>query len=119
MSKKRPPEQWSDNDVEFFSTSDIMDIRDLSRGLSKDEVLAYYGLQYDDLGRKDQFFFDIEYNRGQVLAKKTAVDRLFTSMTDRNGHQASLAFLKRFAEKWPDSEEVASEGGKTIKFMLE
>lgn len=118
MSKKRPPNNWKERDVEFFEISDSGIIRELSRGLSEAEVLNYFNVEKDDLGEKDTFFFETEYKRGNLLARRDAVNRLFSSMSDRNGHVPALEYLTRFAEKWPEQEGVANTS-RTFKLQID
>jgi len=82
----------------------------LAEGLSEAEVLAYMGMDETDLNEEDLRQFKIEYLKGRAQFKYFAVCKLKESMTGRNGMQASLAALTRFAEEWPASESNDHNG---------
>lgn len=92
-------------------------IRELSGGLSKQEVCEYFGINYEELTGEDLQFFNTMHTRGRTEYKNAAVQRLFDSMKKNGGHQPALAYLVRFSESW--EQNAAEIEGRTFKFVLE
>lgn len=87
----------------FFTESAKLDIEQLAEGLSEDEVCLYlwgepFSAFTDEASRRE---FMRLYTRGAVRFKLHAVQALKQQMLGRNGLQASLSALIRFADKWP------------------
>lgn len=68
-------------------------------GLEMDEIYAYFGAE-EDFDKEEVKWMERAHGRGRARAKKLAVDNLFVSMKDRNGQNASIPYLRRFADKW-------------------
>lgn len=100
-------------ETENVSMMMLAQIEDYAWGLELDEI-------YDAFGDKEDFteaeikWMQKAFRRGRAIAKKQAVDNLFTSMKDRNGQNASLPYLRRFAEKWPGDDKNVQEGDVLI-----
>ena len=86
----------------------LSEIEDFAWGLELNEIFDYFGGK-DDYQAEEIKWMERAFRRGRAFAKKQAVDNLFKSMTDRNGQNASLPYLRRFAEKWP-GEDNTKEG---------
>ena len=81
----------------------------LAEGLTENEVSLYiWGKEFAELDEALQPDFRRHYTRGRTRFKIYAVNALKIQMNGRNGLQASLAALTRFAEAWPT---VQNEGG--------
>lgn len=81
----------------------------LAEGLSEDEVSRYiWGKDFAMLDEELQLEFTRHYTRGRTRFKLYAINALKIQMNGRNGFQASLAALTRFAEAWPS---VSAENG--------
>jgi len=80
-------------------------IEDFAWGLELDEIFDYFGAK-EDFNEEEIKWMERAFRRGRAIAKKQAVDSLFTLMKDRNGQNASLPYLRRFAEKWPGDDNV-------------
>lgn len=78
----------------------LSEIEDYAWGLELDEIADYFG-GMDDFTEAEVLWVEKAFRRGRAIAKKQAVDNLFSSMKDRNGQNASLPYLRRFADKWP------------------
>ena len=82
--------------------SEKAEIEILAEGLTENEVSLYlWGDPYDVLGPAERREFDRAYVRGRTRMKLYAIQALKESMRGRNGLQASLAVLTRFAEAFP------------------
>lgn len=100
-------------ELEFFSLNDLETVELMSAGMSEEEVLDYFALDLDELDKEtDLKWFSRAFKRGRSVAKRKAVQKLFESMGDRNGSQASIAYLRHFGEKWPNDGSDASSSGK-------
>lgn len=108
----------------FFDDADLYEIEDFAPGLTEQEVLDYYALdlrEVQSLESEDYKYFTIAYKRGVSKAKHKAVDSLLKSMDVKGGSQASLAFLRTFAELWPSDSDVLTNpnGNFNFKVVLE
>lgn len=88
-------------------------IEDFAWGLELDEIFDYFGAK-EDFVEDEIKWMERAFRRGRAVAKKQAVDNLFASMKDRNGQNASLPYLRRFAEKWPGDDANVKEGDLLI-----
>lgn len=97
----------------LFSPSIRLDIEQLAEGLSEDEVCLYlWGVKYDTLDESAKQEFMRYYTRGQVRFKMHAINSLKQQMQGRNGLQASLAALLRFADRWPTMNGADGDAAK-------
>lgn len=83
----------------------LAEIEDFAWGLELDEIYDYFGAK-EDFEAEEVKWMERAFRRGRAIAKKQAVDNLFISMKDRNGQNASLPYLRRFADKWPGDDNV-------------
>lgn len=105
----------------------LLEIEEFARGLELIEISDYYGFglieKVEGEGETAQYTYESEdldeselkwvikaFKRGRAMGKKQAVDNLFAAMKDRNGQNASLPYLKRFAEKWPGDDSEPMKG---------
>jgi len=86
----------------------------MSFGLTKQEVLDYWGLSYEKLPENDKWFFDVNFAKGRSQAKRIAVDRLFTTMKLSNAKDSCMAYLVRFSDNWDDGVDDKASGRKYI-----
>lgn len=114
-------------DSENLDETTLLEIEEFAAGMELDEISDFFGF---DIAKEAKFESDdgddVEaeftspvlcesemkwvlkaFKRGRAAAKKKAVDHLFVSMKDRNGQNASLPYLQKFAKEWP-----AGEAGK-------
>lgn len=96
-----------------FSPSIKLDIEQLAEGLSEDEVCLYlWGVKFEALDEPVKQEFMRYYTRGQVRFKIHAINSLKSQMQGRNGLQASLAALLRFADRWPTMNGADGDSAK-------
>ncbi len=93
-------------------------IQNLSEGLSQEEVLAYLGKEPSDYTEEQWIQFQKAWKRGRTMFKVHAVTKLKESMSGRNGLQASLAALIRFADDWPEGSDLEDKLGSTKSFRI-
>lgn len=80
----------------------FMRVEDAAAGLSEEEVLLSLGVPLSRLNNIEVETFKLAFATGRAAAKKRAVDNLFSSMRDKGGQQASLAYLTRFSKEWSE-----------------
>jgi hypothetical protein len=85
-----------------------------SRGLTKEEILMGYTLNWDDLSFADKKAFDERFNYGRIVGVKAMSDSLFLQAKGRNGTAAALAYLLRFGANFPPMSD-GSQATITIK----
>jgi hypothetical protein len=92
-----------------------------SRGLTREEILEGYSIEWDMLSTADQKAFKEYYNYGKVVGLKSMSDALFQQAKGKNGTAAALAYLLRFGAKFEPLNEGSSaaiiirdETGKSI-----
>lgn len=83
----------------------LAEIEDFAWGLELEEIYDYFGAK-EDFKDEEIKWMERAFKRGRAIAKKQAVDNLFSSMKDRNGQNASLPYLRRFADKWPGDDNT-------------
>lgn len=77
-------------------------VEDYAAGLSEEEVLLALGTPLSRLNDAEKALFKEAFQIGRARAKKLAVDNLFSSMRDKGGQQAALAYLTRFSREWSE-----------------
>lgn len=94
------------------------DIAYLSRGLGKDEILAYYGIIEKELSKEDNKFIDIVIVRGKTDAIAEATKFFFDSMKDsKMAASTALSYLTRFAKDWNAPNAVDGSDSKFVFVM--
>lgn len=80
----------------------FQEIENAAAGLTDEEVLAMYGLTYDELVTDaDKADFKMATLRGRATAKRKAIDHLFNQMANtRGGKEACMEYLQRFGKDW-------------------
>lgn len=102
-----------------MDTAVRLEVQKLAEGLSKEEVLDYLGLKYDELEEEDQKDFDQAYKRGMIELKRHAVLKLKEAMSGKEALSASLAVLTRFADEWEESAEEAAKKTRSFRVILD
>lgn len=82
---------------DFLTAEDFINAEVRAKALSFDEVLDYLAIELDDIPPVELELLRRAHKRGRVSAISTAADNLFQSMSNRNGHQASLAYLQQLS----------------------
>ncbi len=94
----------------------LSEVEEFARGLELIEISDYFGFELVEteegkyasevLDKEEIKWLVKSFKRGRANAMKIAVDKLFSSMGDRNGQNASLPYLRRFAKEWPGDDQV-------------
>jgi len=94
----------------------LSEVEEFARGLELIEISDYFGFELveagegtytsDTLDEDEIKWLTKAFKRGRANAMKVAVDKLFSTMGDRNGQNASLPYLRRFAKEWPGDDQV-------------
>ena len=110
------------DDMTIFDEGTLYEVETLSGSLDSSEVLDYYGLLLSDLDSSpsDLLWFNRASKRGRTKAKLVASDRLFAQMTSRNGTNAALAYLQRFAKNFEGSltDDNTHQNDKQYQFTV-
>ena len=93
------------------------EIENLAEGLTESEVCLYmWGITPEQMDEALVPEFRRHYTRGRTKFKLHAIHALKAQMNGKQGLQASLAALTRFAEAWP---QVNTENaGGTFSFNI-
>lgn len=120
IKRGAPPASWDQNKLTFFTAyTHEQEIKALAAGLNREEVLNYYGVTEGMLPDEDQYFFDICFIRGRMDAKHRAVKALFSQMNDsRQGTQAALSYLQRFADSFKGDADKSSAVPKAVRIEI-
>lgn len=102
----------------LLSSLDIQEITHLAEGLTEDEVSLYlWGVPYAELPEHLLPEFRRAYTRGRTQFKVFAINALKSQMHGRQGLQASLGALIRFADAWQPIDDQSIENG-TFNFQI-
>jgi hypothetical protein len=98
-----------------------LEIELLAEGLTEEEVCMYlFGESYTSLGGEFLRRFNRAHCRGRTKMKLLAITALKDQMKTRNGLQASLAVLTRFAEAFPKiADSDGNINGAGFSFRVE
>lgn len=98
----------------------LSDIEHLAEGLTESECSNFiWGIEPEQLDEVAYREFKRAFTRGRTKFKLHAVTSLKMQMAGRNGLQASLAALTRFAEAWPKLDKSDGEGSYNFKIVLD
>tara|TARA_R110000803_G_scaffold62252_1_gene122499 strand:+ start:88 stop:441 length:354 start_codon:yes stop_codon:yes gene_type:complete len=106
-------------DVPEMDTLDyvtLMTVKDMAAGMSKDEILATFSIEWDDLEKTEQIYFDEFMAFGKGMAINLVVQNLLDGTKGRAGTQAAMQFLKRFAKEFESDVEGDSSGSFSFQF---
>lgn len=92
-------------ETENLDQKTLNEIEEFAYGLEIDEIWDYLGGK-DNFSEYEMGWIEKSHKRGRAMAKKAAVDHLFASMKDRNGQNASIPYLRRFADKFEGDDNV-------------
>ena len=107
-------------DMVIFDAQSLYEVELMAKGMSEEEVLAYYTLGTEDLPAKssDWIWFHKAFKRGRSHAKHKAVNDLFQAMQGRQAKEASIAYLQRFGQLWPEASEQDGNDKKNFSFTV-
>lgn len=96
-------------------------IQEMARlGLTKDEILEGYALDWDQLTAEEQSYFDKEFKRGVLEGKIAIANDLTKHSAHASGLPATMAYLRRFVrnyEKGLDSSD-SNESMENFHFFF-
>lgn len=103
-------------EMESLNLTDLNQMAQMAAGLSQDEVLETFSIHRDSLTKDELIYFNEFYNYGRGMAKHQAVQSLLAATKGRNGAQAALQYLKRFAKEFEGDIEGDSSGSFSFQF---
>lgn len=106
---------WIPKVVVNFDQDRLDTIVYLAKGLSKQEILDYFGI-VDTLNRVELAYFNFAYKKGVSAGKREAMEKLFVGMGDRNGAAHALKYLQTHAERFPDDNSASINPNDDGKF---
>ena len=108
---------WIPHVVVNFDKTRLDTIVFLAKALSKQEILDYFGI-VDTLNRVELVYFNFAFNKGKSQGKREAMEKLFISMSDRNGGMQALKYLQTHAERFPDDDNSGPGTSASDKFKF-
>lgn len=106
---------WLPKVVVNFDKDRLDTVVYLAKGLSKQEVLDYFGI-IDTLNRVELAYFNVAYKRGVSAGKRESMEKLFIGMSDRGGAQHALKYLQVHADRFPDDNSSSVNPNDSGKF---
>lgn len=85
-------------------------------GISKEEILTGYSLEWEQLTNNEKIYFNEQYNRG-VLNGKARVAQSLVKQSNNN-FAAALAYLRRFAENYEKDVDTAEASNSSGQFAF-
>lgn len=108
---------FDESKISLFNVGyDCARIEEAARGLTRKDVLAFFGYAEEELNEDERAFFSHHYLIGRATGKNLAVDHLFKQMGQKGGAQASISYLVRFADNW--EEKLEADGDAKRKFVI-
>jgi len=97
----KEPDFNTDTMVYFDQNHEGEMIKDMSMGMSMNEVCDFFGApDPSELNPEDLKFLKYWYKMGRANGNSIAVKSLFAQMSQRGGGQVALSYLARFADDW-------------------
>lgn len=109
LPKKVPEMEVLDHDA-------LCLIADLAAGLTKEEIMTGMDINKDDLSEEEVVFFDQFYNFGKMQTMHKVLNNLVESTKGRQGQQAAMQYLRRFAKNFEGEVEGDSSGTFSFRF---
>ena len=94
----------------------LMMVKDMGAAMSKDEILDTFSIDWDDLSKTEQIYFEEFMAFGKGMAVNTVVQNLIDSTKGRQGQAAAMAFLRRFGKEFESEIEGDSSGSFSFQF---
>ena len=94
-----------------FNDAILSEVESMAKqGLTREEIIGGYSLEWDALPAEDQEAFMEHFNYGKIQGIKQMSEALFMQAKSKNGTAAALAYLLRFAKNFPQ----IGDGNATI-----
>lgn len=101
--------------LEKITPEDLLQAEELSKGLSKEELVALLDIDVASLSEVETKYLETAIKRGRLLGKKEATNVLFRQMKAKGGGALALTYLKQFADDFKGN----GEQGNTFTFIVE
>lgn len=96
----------------FVESEHAHEIRAMAAGMTIQEIMDFYCIEFKDLADLDQFFVCTMFLKGRVAAINRATDYLFKGMDNsKDSVKAAVTYLARFGETWEGIEDTAGKAG--------
>jgi len=89
-------------------------------GLTRDEILSGYGLEWEQLMNEEQRYFTQQFNKGKLRGLATVAKHLIKHSGNPNGIAATMAYLRRFATNYEASTDAdpSAPGKENFSFFF-
>jgi hypothetical protein len=99
------------SNCQVFNDAILSEVESMAKqGLTREEIISGYSLEWDALPAEDQEAFMEHFNYGKIQGIKQMSEALFMQAKSKNGTAAALAYLLRFAQNFPQ----IGDGNATI-----
>lgn len=110
----RLPRSYNILPLTFLTADDFTFIEIKAKALTLEEILHYLGIdpEEDDIPPKELLLARKAWRRGRVNGIATAADKLFDSMSEKNGGSIAMEYLKQLSDTFhisPDSPQSSSQ----------
>lgn len=118
----RLPLTYNNLPLTYFTADDFTFIEIKAKALTLEEIFEYLGIDplTDSIPPKELSLATKCWKRGRVNGIATAADKLFESMSDKNGGASALAYLKQMSETFKiKQDDLPSTGNFSLKVVLD
>lgn len=99
-------------EMDSLNYSVLTDVKDMAAGMTKEEILETFTLDWDKLSKDEKIYFTEFYNYGRGMAKKLAVSNLLEATKGKTGIPAALTYLRQFADEFDGVDAVGTGKGE-------
>lgn len=103
-------------DMDLLSYSTLMLVVDMAATMNKKEILDAFSIDEAEFTLDERTYFDEFYAYGKGMAIHTVGQNLIAATRGRNGAQAAMQYLKRFAKEFESDVEGDSTGSFSFTF---
>lgn len=115
---KRLPLNYNSLPLNFLTVDDFNFIEIKAKALSLDEIFDYLGIDQADIPSEELIIANKAWKRGRVNGIATAADKLFTSMSDKNGGSIAMEYLRQLSNTFHLSPDQSSSSGNNFSFKV-
>jgi len=102
--------------MDLLSYSTLMLVVDMAATMNKAEILETFSIDPAEFSIDERIYFDEFYAHGKGMAIHTVGQNLIAATRGRNGAQAAMQYLKRFAKEFESDIEGDSSGSFSFTF---
>ena len=107
-------------DLDVFNSDILQDVQTMAlNGMSETEILEGFSItneEFEAFGKNDKIYFKQFFNYGRAAGLKLVGGHLIEQSKGKGGINASMAYLRRFAENFKG--EIAGESGAEFNFSF-